>query len=135
MYLSDYIHLKNGVSCRKCGCDPNLRIELDSSDSDSEAEGDGEPRVVAYRGTIASGELVLKDGKKRDQLAAEYGILCFEMEAAGALVDFPCLVIRGISDYCDTPQNDDWQGYAAAVAAAYARQLRFHLSIDQVRSV
>ena len=33
------------------------------------------------------------------------------------------LVIRGICDYCDTHKNDDWQRYAALVAAAYARAL------------
>jgi nucleoside phosphorylase len=55
--------------------------------------------VVVHRGTIASGELVIKNGKLRDHLAEEYVILCFEMEAAGALADFPCIVIRGISNF------------------------------------
>lgn len=59
LYPPGYIHLKPGVSCRKCGSDPSCRIDLDASDSDDEAE-DGEPRVVVHRGTIASGELVLK---------------------------------------------------------------------------
>jgi nucleoside phosphorylase len=55
------------------------------------------------------------------------------MEAAGVLTDFPCLVIRGISDYCDSYKNDQWHGYAAATAAAYARQLFFHMSIEAVK--
>jgi nucleoside phosphorylase len=58
--------------------------------------------MVVHRGTIASGELVVKDAALRDQLAKEYGLFCFEMEAAGALANFPCIVIRGISDYCDS---------------------------------
>ncbi|KAI9766873.1 MAG: hypothetical protein M1839_004741 [Geoglossum umbratile] len=37
--------------------------------------------------------------------------------------DFPCLVIRGICDYSDTHKNDRWQRYAAATAAAYAKEL------------
>jgi nucleoside phosphorylase len=41
------------------------------------------------------------------------------------------MVIRGISDYCDTHKNDIWHGYAAAVAAAYARQLFFHIPIEE----
>lgn len=135
LYSPDYIHPKPGVSCRECGCDSNRRINLDSNDSDSEAEEDDEPRVVVHRGTIASGELVIKDGRKRNQLAAEHGVLCFETEAAGALADFSCLVIRGISNYCDSHKNDDWKSYAAAVAAAYARQLFFHMPIDQTRYV
>lgn len=86
-----------------------------------------------HRGTITSGELVLKDAKKRDDLAQGHGVLCFEMEAAGALTDFPCMVIRDISDYCDSHKNDQWHGYAAAVAAAYARQLFFHMSLEEVQ--
>ncbi|KAK4248095.1 kinesin light chain [Corynascus novoguineensis] len=84
--------------------------------------------VVVHRGIIASGELVVKDAELRDCLAEQDGLLCFEMEAAGALSGFPCLVIRGISDYCDSHKNDEWQGYAAAAAAAYARQLFYHIS-------
>lgn len=33
------------------------------------------------------------------------------------------LVVRGICDYCDSHKNDDWQQYAAIVAAAYTRAL------------
>ena len=36
---------------------------------------------------------------------------------------FPCLVIRGICDYADSHWNKQWQGYAAATAAAYAKEL------------
>jgi len=45
------------------------------------------------------------------------------MEAAGLMDDFPCLVIRGISDYADSHKNWKWQQYAAATAAAYAKTL------------
>ena len=89
--------------------------------------------MVVHRGTIASGELVVKDAALRDQLAKEYGLLCFEMEAAGAPADPPRIVIRGISDYCDSHKKDQWHGYAAAAAAACARQLFFHMPIDEVK--
>ena len=36
---------------------------------------------------------------------------------------FPCLVIRGICDYADSHKNRTWQPYAAATAAAYAKEL------------
>ncbi|KAI2826232.1 hypothetical protein CBS133816_7636 [Aspergillus niger] len=40
--------------------------------------------------------------------------------------DFPCLVIRGICDYADSHKNDVWHEYAAAAAAAVAKEiLRF----------
>ncbi|PCG95132.1 Nucleoside phosphorylase [Penicillium occitanis (nom. inval.)] len=48
-----------------------------------------------------------------------------DMEAAGLMnsSSFSWLVIRGISDYADSHKNEQWQGYASAVAAAYAKEL------------
>lgn len=126
LYQRDYEHRQEGVSCKEAKCDPKQRIERPMGDNE-------ESFVVVHRGTIASGELVIKDAKKRDDLAKEHGVLCFEMEAAGALTDFPCMVVRGISDYCDSHKNDIWHGYAATVAAAYARQLFFHISIEEAQ--
>jgi nucleoside phosphorylase len=45
------------------------------------------------------------------------------MEAAGLMDVFPCLVIRGICDYSDSHKNKNWQEYAAATAASYAREI------------
>jgi nucleoside phosphorylase len=36
-----------------------------------------------------------------DKLTAEKDVLYFEMEAAGLMKHFPCLVIRGICNYSD----------------------------------
>jgi nucleoside phosphorylase len=80
--------------------------------------------ALLYFGTIASGNQVMKDGVTRDRLSAELGgILCFEMEAAGLMGNFPCLVIRGICDYADSHKNKRWQPYAAATAAGCAKEL------------
>jgi hypothetical protein len=49
--------------------------------------------------------------------------LCFEMEAAGLMNEFPGIVIRGICDYADGAKNDVWHKYTALVAAAYAKEL------------
>ena len=65
----------------------------------------------------------MKDGRTRDKLAKEHGILCFEMEAAGLMNQLPCLVIRGICDYSDSHKNKIWQGYAALTAASYGKML------------
>ncbi|CAG8948090.1 unnamed protein product [Penicillium salamii] len=124
LYDPGYQHQKIGASCENGGCDSLKRIPRPMDDRRGNF-------IVVHRGTIASGELVIKDAYLRDELAKEHGILCFEMEAAGALADFPCMVIRGISDYCDSHKNDIWHGYAAAVAAAYARQLFFHMAIGE----
>jgi nucleoside phosphorylase len=125
LYRPDYEHQKARISCEEAKCDPEQRIERPAHD-------DEEHYVVVHRGTVASGELVIKDGNLRDRLAQRYKVLCFETEAAGALADFPCMVVRGISDYCDSHKNNAWHGYAATVAAAYARQLFFHIPVEAV---
>ena len=51
------------------------------------------------------------------------GVLCFEMEAAGLMNSFPCLVIRSICDYADSHKNKRWQPYATATAAACAKEV------------
>jgi len=80
--------------------------------------------IHVHYGTILSGDLVMKSGEIRDEISEKfYDALCFEMEAAGLMDTFPCLVIRGICDYSDSHKNNDWQEYAAATAASYARQL------------
>ena len=66
---------------------------------------------------------MIKDGVTRDKLREKLNMLCFDMEVAGLMDNFPCLVIRGICDYSDTYKNYLWQPYAVAVAAAYAKEL------------
>ncbi|KAF2398579.1 purine and uridine phosphorylase [Trichodelitschia bisporula] len=77
------------------------------------------PKV--HFGSIASGSGVIKDEIQREWLRKK--CICFDMEAAGLMNNFPCLVVRGISDYCDGNKNDAWQNYASAVAAAYTKTL------------
>ena len=69
--------------------------------------------------------MVIGDSITRDQIKKEYGnsILCFEMEASGLMNNFPCLVIRGVSDYADSHKNDHWRNRAIAAASAYAKAL------------
>ncbi|KAM0518192.1 hypothetical protein ACHAPE_004600 [Trichoderma viride] len=84
-------------------------------------EDDDDPAV--HYGLIASANQVMKDALIRDKLSAEKDVLCFEMEAAGLMNNFPCLVIRGICDYSDSHKSKEWQGFAAMTAAAYAKDL------------
>lgn len=105
------------VSGLRCdSCDPDQVVARP-------ARADPLAPFVHY-GTIASDDQVIKDGITRDRLSAELGgVLCFEMEAAGLMNDFPCLVIRGICDYADSHKNKSWQPYAAATAAACAKEI------------
>lgn len=85
-----------------------------------------EPRV--FVAPIASANKLLKNPIKRDQLRDKFGAKAVEMEGSGIADatwshEIGYLVVRGICDYCDLKKGDDWQAYAAAVAAAYTRAL------------
>ena len=88
-----------------------------------------------YYGIIGSSNQVIKDGETRDELQKSLGILCVEMEAAGLMDNFPCLVIRGISDYADMHKNNRWQPYAAFTATAYARWLLEIVPAEKVHNI
>lgn len=78
---------------------------------------------VVHYGIIASGNRLVRSPDFRDKLMKEHKACCIVMEAAGIITVFPCLVIRGISDYADSHKNDQWQDYAALTAAACAREI------------
>lgn len=88
-----------------------------------EARADDEDNPKIHEGLIASADEVMKDATKRDSIAKESDVLCFETEAAGVMNHFKCLIIRGICNYSDSHRNSDWQGYAAMTAAAYAKDV------------
>ncbi|KAI3326723.1 hypothetical protein HD806DRAFT_488009 [Xylariaceae sp. AK1471] len=95
---------------------------------------EGEDNLTIHYGLIASANQLMKDALVRDRLAAEKDVLCFEMEAAGLMNQFPCLVVRGICDYSDSHKNKDWQGYAAMAAAAYAKDLLCRIPPNKVEA-
>jgi nucleoside phosphorylase len=118
LYRSTVTHaLNNDSGCAvACGDNPSNLVSRSKRTED-------EDNPVIHYGLIASANQLMKDALIRDKLAAEKDVLCFEMEAAGLMNNFPCLVIRGICDYSDSHKNKEWQGYAAMAAAAYAKDL------------
>lgn len=85
--------------------------------------------IKIHYGLIGSGNQVIKSGRLQDQISSRFGgVLCFEMEAAGLMKELLCVVIRGICDCADSYKNKEWQEFAAAVAAAYAKELITALS-------
>jgi hypothetical protein len=125
LFASEAVHPKDHHDCHHCVSSLRM-IHRDDRDDDT-------PQV--FYGTILSGDMVMKNGEERDRRAAADKAICFEMEAAGLMNDFPCLVIRGISDYSDSHKNDRWQPYAAATAAAYAKELLVALSVKGVEEL
>ncbi|KAJ0420796.1 hypothetical protein BJY00DRAFT_312722 [Aspergillus carlsbadensis] len=112
LFCASYIHPKDNPDCSACDERQLVTRPL---------RGSNQSQI--HYGTIASGNQVIKDAQTRDSIAKEFDVLCFEMEAAGLMDQLPCLVIRGICDYCDSHKNKEWQGYAALAAAAYAQLL------------
>ncbi|XDG05176.1 hypothetical protein ABKA04_004791 [Annulohypoxylon sp. FPYF3050] len=78
-------------------------------------------RTRVWYGAIGSGEKLVKREQIRDELRDQYNLIGLEMEALGTMDSFPIGVIRGVCDYGDGHENKQWQPYAAAMAAAYAK--------------
>ncbi|EPS35660.1 hypothetical protein H072_10944 [Dactylellina haptotyla CBS 200.50] len=117
LYESTYPHGR-GDTCS--GCDPHRIINRPERKTQ---------KLVFHLGTILSGDTVMKNAIIRDKLAEKFdSALCFEMEAAGVVDETRCLVIRGIADYADSHKNNMWHRYAAATAAAFAREILY--SVD-----
>lgn len=124
LYLPTFIHADSSKSCNEI-CNGGEGFEVDQSEwlVRRSERGDEEDNPAIHYGLIASANTLMKNAETRDSFAQSHDVLCFEMEAAGLMNHFPCLVIRGICDYSDTHKNKDWQGYAAMAAAAYAKDL------------
>jgi nucleoside phosphorylase len=129
LYLSEITHPVNDeTSCAiVCGNDLSKLILRPK-------RGENEDNLEIHYGLIASANQLMKDALVRDRLGAEKDVLCFDMEAAGLINHFPCLVIRGICDYSDSHKNKDWQGYAAMAAAAYAKDLLCRIPPNNVEA-
>ena len=110
LYQSDYVHAGSN--------------QCDDCDHVKVVKRESRPDPVFHQGTIASGDTVVKDARLRDEIGRQcHGAKCVEMEAAGVIDQTHCLVIRGIADYADSHKKQKWQNYAAATAAAFAREL------------
>lgn len=120
LFQAGYSH-SGGATCRNC--DKKWLAQREKRRNEH-------PRF--HYGNIGSANTVVKDSTLREELKRNMKIICVEMEAAGLMDSFPCLVIRGICDYADSHKNKKWQPYAAATAAAYMKEL---LSIIPAKDV
>ncbi|UZP40120.1 hypothetical protein NXS19_007936 [Fusarium pseudograminearum] len=125
LYESNFIHPRAGSKCSDVCPDSNIKPR------NPRTKGQGQPKI--HYGLIASGSQLMEDAIARDKIAEKEYVLCFEMEGAGLANHFPCVVIRGICDYSDSHRGRDWQGYAALVAAAYAKQLLLRIPPQKIK--
>lgn len=131
LFKASYPHIDKHLDCGAC---LHAVTENDKEVISARQPRKGTNPKIHY-GNIASGNTVVKNGIERDFLAQRDNVICFEMEAAGLMDDFPCVVIRGISDYADSHKNDRWQPYAAAVASAYAKSLLLVIAPEAVETM
>jgi nucleoside phosphorylase len=129
LYRSEVTHpADDEAKCNEvCGDDPSKLVRRNARTQD-----DDNPAI--HYGIVASANQLMKNAPLRDKFAKENGVLCFEMEAAGLMNHFPCLVIRGICDYSDTHKSKEWQGYAAMAAAAYAKDLLSRIPVNKLEA-
>ncbi|KIX95482.1 uncharacterized protein Z520_08602, partial [Fonsecaea multimorphosa CBS 102226] len=121
LFDSNYRHPNDQDNCDQC---------LPSHEITRQSRKASGPQI--HYGIIASGDEVVKDPAFRDDLRASYGALCVEMEAAGLANIFPCLTVRGICDYADSHKSDEWHPYAAAMAAAWTKELLLYVTAEHL---
>ncbi|KAF4336691.1 hypothetical protein FBEOM_9436 [Fusarium beomiforme] len=121
LFKSEYTHV-DGLTCAKC--DRTWEVEREEREST-------DPEI--HYGIIASGNSLIEDAATRDSLLDRHQFLCVEMEAAGLMDRFPCLVICGICHYADSHKNGRWERYAAATAAAFAAELLEYVPAKKVQ--
>ncbi|EJT72678.1 hypothetical protein GGTG_09537 [Gaeumannomyces tritici R3-111a-1] len=123
LFKPEYSHPPQQPDCSQC----------DAASQVSRTPRAAESAMIHY-GLIASGDRMVKSAASRDAFGRAVGdILCFEMEAAGVMSEFPCLVIRGVSSYADSHKNDAWNHYAAAAAAGCAKELLSHVGANPTK--
>lgn len=102
MFAADHKHQQDEADCG--GCD-QTRVVTRRRRHEEERE-----KLFFHQGRIATGNSVVKNGKRRDDISKQCGgVLCIEMEAAGVAVNGDCLAIRGISDYAGWHKSDIWK--------------------------
>ena len=170
LFRADYNHVSRIIQPAN-NRDEEINNENDDNDEEEENEDDDsncqhcdrakvvkrktrKQKTMIHYGLIASGNQVIKDAVRRDEINQRFegNVLCFEMEGAGITLSHPCLVIRGICgkfesnalvavcdpnhdiciDYSDSHKNTKWQQYAAGVAAAFAKELLEFVTPNQV---
>ncbi|UKZ83036.1 hypothetical protein TrVFT333_010837 [Trichoderma virens FT-333] len=111
------------ASCKELGCNSEYLAQRARSITNQGREQDtnmpnGMRMPVIHVGSVGSGDTVMKSGLDRDIISRKYGVIAFEMEAAGIWEEIPCLLVKGVSDYADSHKHSEWQHFAAATAAA-----------------
>lgn len=124
-------------SCKDLGCD-NIYLEprrrqLEEKRQLEQEKSDKAQEPTVHVGSIASGDMAIKSAEDRDRIARREGVIAFEMDGAGVWEELPCIVIKGVCDYADCQNNNRWQNFAAATAAAALKAiLERYIQTDRI---
>jgi nucleoside phosphorylase len=126
LFDDDYAHMNRNKSCE--GLCNFQRLKQRGSRGSKASRTPDTPRI--HYGNIDPSNALVISSDKKNRLYEQHGIICFEMEAAGIVSDQPALIVRGICDYADSHKNKRWQKYAAATAAACAKEILLLVPAD-----
>ncbi|KAF9761382.1 hypothetical protein IL306_003841 [Fusarium sp. DS 682] len=139
IFLPFYESIRDKEHSKGTFADPGQEVDtfFDIDDDGIESSIQRTPRPTDRRthvwyGSIGSGDKLTKNIRKRNKLRDRFGLIGLEMEAAGTMNRIPVGVIRGVCDYADQHKNKEWQPYAAAMAAAYAKAVIYELGPGNV---
>ena len=141
-FLPYYEHIKDKKHIDGTFVDPSQDkdklYQVDELEVEKLAKRERRPngrRTRVWYGPIGSGDKLMNNARKRNELRDRYNVIGLEMAAAGTMNLIPVGVIRGVCDYGDEHKNNEWQPYAAAMAAAYAKAILFEIRSGKVRTV
>jgi ankyrin repeat protein len=87
--------------------------------------------VIHYGNTFAD-SFLMRSGRTKEAVSMNFDALCFETDTYGWSENFPVLEIRGIWNCADIHTNGSWREYAAATAAAYAKELLRKVPLEDI---
>ncbi|KAK7404060.1 hypothetical protein QQX98_010146 [Neonectria punicea] len=138
-FLPYYMHIKDREHSNGTFIDPGQEkdafYQVNDAGVECLMERERRPdskRTRVWYGPIGSGEKLMKNARKRNELRDKHNIIGLEMEAAGTMNRIPVGVVRGVCDYGDEHKNKEWQPFAAATAAAYAKAVLAEISPKSV---
>lgn len=115
-----------------------------SSVAEPRPDGNSTDCPAVHSGVVLSGNKVIADAQTAGSLSAIWTrAVALEMEAAGIAAalhqsanPIAFVMVKGICDHANAAKNDDWQKYAADVAAAFTISFVYdQLTSDTARSI
>src|SRR2546423_1502882 len=113
--LPYYEHAKDKENTHGTFIDPGQEqdklYQVDEDGVEQEVKREPRPdtkRTRVWYGPIGSGEKLVKNARKKNELKNKHSVIGLEMEAAGTMNRIPVGVIRGVCDYGDEHTSKDW---------------------------